>query len=71
MDSYSILGYLHAEKETYIIGKGQFLNNTELIVFAINNADYKLKQNPENKALYSIIQSSLFQRELNHLVDGR
>ncbi|PSV33695.1 hypothetical protein [Photobacterium sp. GB-210] len=70
MDSYYVLGYLYAENETYIIGNSINKNNVELLVFSINNADYKLKQTPENDELHTIIQSSIFHKKLASLIEG-
>jgi len=71
IDSYLVLGYLHAESETYIIGKGKYENSSELILFAINNTDYKLKQSPKNKALHTTIYSAIFHQKLNDIVRER
>ncbi len=70
MDSYSVLGYLYAENETYIVGNASFDNNRQIMVFSVNNADYKLKQRPQNKMLHAIIYSTIFHKKLNRINEG-
>jgi hypothetical protein len=71
LDNLQVYGYIHGENESYAIAKGEKSGNSGLMLFTINNTDFKLQQVSRNSLLETVMQSTPFQHELANTIKSR
>ena len=75
MDSFKILGVLHAKNERYLIGQASHPvtggNSEKIMIFSLDNTSSLLIQADQNSSLYNIIYSKMFNQKITEIVSGR
>ena len=75
MQSFTVLGVLHAKNERYLIGLSSHPdaggNSEKIMIFSLDNTSSLLIQAGQNTSLYSLVYSKMFNQKITEIVSGR